>query len=306
MATLSAARTGLGGVRARLERMPVLGPILEVQKRYSELRGNNLAAAVTFQAFISLFPLMLVIVAVVGFVAAGTDVNVAGRIVDSLGLSGESARTITNAVTEAEKNRVATAPLAIAALLWSGLGLVNAFQFAFNQVWQVDERGMKDKAVGLLWLLGAALLFVATAAVTTVLNWLPGVMAPLGILVGLTVNFGLWLWTFKVLPNRSLPWRGARAGRGARRDRHGVAQDRRRGVGAARGCQLVGALRLARRRVRRAGVAAVLRPAGRVRLRAERRAVGETRRDQEGLDRGPRRAGRQTARRRVARRASAA
>lgn len=84
---------------------------------------------------------------------------------------------------------------------------MNALQYAMNQVWQVEERGLKDKAVGLAWLLGAAVLFVGASAVTTVLNWLPGFAAPLGIAVGLLVNFALWLWTLRVLPNVDVGWR---------------------------------------------------------------------------------------------------
>lgn len=200
------------GIKARLARIRGFAPVLRVQQRYSELRGNNLAAAVTFQTFVSLFPLMLVIVAVVGFVSANSNTDVAGQIISHLGLTGDSADAIGNAVRTAERNRKATAPVGLIALLWSGLGLVNAFQFAFNQVWQVDERGLKDKAVGIMWLAGAALLFVGTAAITTVLNWLPGVLAPLGIVLALTVNVALWLWTFKVLPNRNLPWRALMPG----------------------------------------------------------------------------------------------
>lgn len=191
----------------RFGRMPVVGDVLRVQQRYSELRGNNLAAAVAFQVFVSIFPLMLVIVGVIGLVSHNSDVDVAGEIVGNLGLTGESAETIRTAVETAEENRRATAPLGLAGLLWSGLGLVNAFQFAFNQAWQVEERGIKDKAIGLLWLGGAAVLFVATSALTTVLNWMPGFAAPIGIAAGLAVNLALWLWTFKVLPNRQLPAR---------------------------------------------------------------------------------------------------
>jgi membrane protein len=194
------------GLKARLARMRVIGPVLRVQQRYSELRGNNLAASVAFQVFVSIFPLMLVIVGIAGIVSHSSDVDVAGRIVGNLGLTGESADAIRNAVEAAEENRNATAPLGLLGLLWSGLGLVNALQYACNQVWQVEERGLKDKAVGLLWLGGAVVLFVATSAVTAVLNWLPGAAAPVGIAVGLTVNLLLWLWTFKVLPNRDLPW----------------------------------------------------------------------------------------------------
>jgi membrane protein len=195
------------GLKRQLARIPGMRFPLAVQERYGDLHGNNLAAAVAFQAFVSLFPLLLVLVAAVGFVAHYSDVDIAGRIIANLGLTGESADTIVNAVGSAEENRSATAPLGLVALLWSGLGLVNAFQFAFNQVWQVEERGLKDKAVGLLWLSGAVVLFVGASAATTVLNWLPGFVAPVGVAVGLAVNFGLWLWTFRVLPNRELPWR---------------------------------------------------------------------------------------------------
>ena len=199
------------GIKARLvrrgERFPPLGRALEMQQRYGELRGNNVAAAVTFQAFVSLFPLLLVIVGVLGLVARHGDVDVAGRIIGNLGLTGEAAETIQNAVETAEDTGAVAGPLALIGLLWSGLGLVSALQFALNQAWQVEERGIKDKAVGMLWLIGAAVLFVGASAVTTVLNWLPGFIAPVGIVVGLLVNFALWLWTFRVLPNRNLPWR---------------------------------------------------------------------------------------------------
>ena len=199
-----------GGLKAKLDalgqRFPPLGLALAVQKRYGEVRGNNVAAAVTLQSFLALFPLMLVIVAVVGFVAAGSS-DVAGRIVSSLGLSGEAAKAVQQAVATAERSRKAASIIGLGGLLWSGLGLVNAFQYALNQVWQVEERGVKDKAVGLAWLVGSALLLVAGAAFTTALGWLPGVLSPLGILAAVGLNFCLWLWTFKVLPNRDVGWR---------------------------------------------------------------------------------------------------
>jgi membrane protein len=56
-------------------------------------------------------------------------------------------------------------------------------------------------------LVGASLLFVASAALTTALRWLPGLLAPVGVLGTFALSFGLWLWTSKVLPNRDVPWR---------------------------------------------------------------------------------------------------
>lgn len=188
-------------------KIPFLKPVAAVQRRYGDVGGNHLAAAFTLQAFLSLFPLMLVAIAVLGFVAVGSQTDVAGRLVDQLGLQGESARMVTDAVDSAKASRKAASVVGFLGLLWSGLGLVGALQYAYNSVWQVNARGMKDKVFGLFWLGGAAVLFVGGAAATTALRWLPGFLAPLGILITFAVSLGLWLWTLRVLPNTELPWR---------------------------------------------------------------------------------------------------
>lgn len=203
------------GIKAKLadlgRRLPPLGWALKVQERYSDLHGNNLAAAVTFQAFVSLFPLLLVAVAVIGWIA-GDGTDVAGSVVRELGLNGEARSAVVDAVDAAKDSKKAASAIGLISLLWSGLGLVNALQYGYNQVWQVEERGLKDKVVGILWLAGAVVVFVAAAAVTTLLRWLPGYVAPLGILVALAVNFALWVWTSKILPNTRIPWKAVLPG----------------------------------------------------------------------------------------------
>ena len=194
------------GWQARIARIPVVGVAWRINKRFGELKGNNLAASIAFQSFLSLFPLILVAVAVVGIFASG-DATVGSSIVGRFGLQGDAASIVTDAVKTASDSPKVAGPIGLAGLFWSGLGLVNAFQYGLDQVWQVEERGMKDKLFGLVWLTGAAVLFVAAAAITTVLNFLPGFLTPLAVVVALLVNFVLWMWTFMVLPNRKLPWR---------------------------------------------------------------------------------------------------
>jgi len=193
------------------DRFQPLGWILRIQERYSDLHGNNLAAAVTFQAFVSLFPLLLVAVAIVGWLS-GDGTAIAGTVVHELGLTGDAEDAVVDAVAAARESKKAASVVGLLSLFWSGLGLVNALQYGYNQVWQVEERGVKDKAVGILWLGGAVVVFVGAAAITTVLRWLPGYFAPLGILVALAVNFGLWVWTSKILPNTRIPWKAVLPG----------------------------------------------------------------------------------------------
>lgn len=193
------------------ERFPPLLRTIEIQERYKDLHGSNIAAAITFQAFVSLFPLLLVAVAIIGFVA-GEGTNIAGRVIGELGLNGDAAKAVQDAVDSARESKRAASAVGLISLFWSGLGLVNALQYGYNQVWQVEERGLKDKAVGIAWLAGAAVVFVAAAALTTVLRWLPGYFAPLGIVLALLVNFGLWVWTSKILPNTRFPWKAVLPG----------------------------------------------------------------------------------------------
>jgi membrane protein len=188
------------------ERWKWFATVLRVQKRYGELNGNYLASAVTLSAFLSIFPLLLFAIAVLGFISAGTP-HLAGDVVNNLGLKGDAATQISNAIATAQRSRKSASVIGVVGLLWSGLGLVAAVQYAINAAWQVTGRGWRDKLKGLLWLAGATLLFLNSFALAAVINFLPGFLAPLGIIAGLSVNLGLWLWTFKVLATRDVGWK---------------------------------------------------------------------------------------------------
>ena len=180
-----------------------------VQGRYKELHGRELALAITLSAFLSLLPLLLVGIAVFGFFSAASSRDLAKEAVDQLGLarSSDTARLITEAMHTAESSRKAASVVGLAGLLWTGLGLVRALQYAWNTAWQVPGRGLRDKAVGLAWLGGAFVLFAASFALSAAGQLLPWYLEPVGILAGLATGVGLWLWTAHTLPNRRVGWR---------------------------------------------------------------------------------------------------
>jgi membrane protein len=196
-------------IRARAAALPRRWPwlrlVLDVKDRFDEIHGGYLASAITLSTFLSLFPLLLVITAVVGFVTANNS-NVVDEIISNLGLTGDAATAVRDAMDAARQSRRAASIVGLVGLLWSGLGLVAAIQYAFDAVWQVKGRGIKDKLYGLLWLAGAGLLFVASFALTALLAYVP-FLAPLNILVGLGIGTGLFLWSQRVLANRDVGWR---------------------------------------------------------------------------------------------------
>ena len=180
---------------------------LKVQKRYGEVHGGYLGSAVTLSAFLSLFPLLLAVVGIVGLVSSNAA-DLPGTVIEKLGIQDPTTtRLLRNAFATAEDSGKAASVLGVVGLLWSGLGLVAALQFAFDSVWQAPGRGIRDKLFGLAWLVGAGLLFVGSFAITFLLNRLPGPAWPLAIAGNLLIGVPLWLWTFQVLTNRDVGWK---------------------------------------------------------------------------------------------------
>ncbi|HYD09504.1 MAG TPA: YhjD/YihY/BrkB family envelope integrity protein, partial [Acidimicrobiales bacterium] len=204
---LERAKQRVVGIGRRLgARYPFLKTAWHVQQRFGEVNGGYLASAITLASFLSLFPLLLVGIAVIGFVAGG-DPSLGRDAAKFLGLTGDARELVVDTVEQAEASKAAASIVGVAGLLWTGLGLVAALQYALDQVWQVTGRGIKDKLVGLAWLVGGALLFVSSLAVTSVVSALPGFFAPLNIAVGLGLSFALFLWTMRVLPHHQVPWK---------------------------------------------------------------------------------------------------
>lgn len=179
---------------------------VRVQQRFSEVHGGQLAGAVTLAAFISIFPLLITAIGIVGFFSHSAS-DLPGEVVRRLGLTGDAATLVTSAIATAERSRKAASAVGLAGLLWTGLNLVTALEFAFDSVWQVSGRGLKDKLYGLVWLAGATAILLASFSLTALLNWLPGPAGPFVFVGALLVDVALWLWTFRVLTNRKVGWR---------------------------------------------------------------------------------------------------
>lgn len=183
-----------------------LDSALRVIDRFGAIGGGPLAASIALASFLSLFPLLLVTIAVVGFWSS-SDSSFALRLVSELGLRGAAADIVQDAISAAEGSRRAASIIGLLGLLGSGLGVVGALQAGLNAAWQAKGRGLIDKLVALRWLLGAGSLFLATAALGPVLRLAPGPAKPLTVAAGLALTTVLFLWTYTSLGNKQIGWR---------------------------------------------------------------------------------------------------
>jgi membrane protein len=120
------------------------GSLWDVLKRtVQEFREDNLtdwAAALTYYGVLSIFPLLIVFVSIIGLIGA----PVTEPLLDNIGAfaPSEAKDILTNAVRELERSRGGAGILMIvgvALALWAASGYVAAFIRAANIVWDVEE-----------------------------------------------------------------------------------------------------------------------------------------------------------------------
>lgn len=177
---------------------------IDLQRRYSAAHGQVLAAGITLYGFLALFALLVLAVAVLGFLSDG-NADLAHNITSELGLHGHAARVVTTSVDSARRSRGVTTVVGAVGILWLGSSWAAVMANAYDAAWRVPNRGLRDRAVGLLWLAGLPVLAALSGGATALFGLLPGAVAPLVVLVTLAANTALWLWTSWVLPNRRAP-----------------------------------------------------------------------------------------------------
>jgi membrane protein len=193
-----------------------LGFPLAVLQKYSDDQGGYLAAAITYYGFFAVFPLLLVLTTVLGFVLHGHR-HLERSIVDSaLGqfpIIGPELRL------HALHGNGLVLVLGLAAALWAGMGVFLAAENAMNHLWGVpfkrrpDPLRARGRALLLLVLLGGGTLgatvlgSLATVGAHFGASWKIGSIA-----LSTALDIGLFWLAFRLLTAREISWRHLRGG----------------------------------------------------------------------------------------------
>ena len=190
-----------------------LGFVVAILKKYSDDQGPQLAAVITYYAFFSLFPLLLVATTVLGYVLQDDKTlqdEILNSFVKDIPVIGQQLK---DNVTSLRGSGVALA-LGLATSLWAGLGITQALQSAFNRIWHVP---FKERPDFLRSRLRGALLLLSLGGLTIVSTGLTGIvsagasgtsLAGAGaILLSLVLDVSIFLASFRILTSVDLTWR---------------------------------------------------------------------------------------------------
>lgn len=204
-----------------LRSKPVLGTAIAVQERTKGDAADQFGAAIAFFAFLSLFPIIALVVAVGSFFLAG-DAARLQQLVDGIqqaipGLGGD---TIGAAIDTVIDNAGTIGIVGLLGVLFSGLRIAKAAQTSTRFVFRmplVNASPLKARAWQLASLVILGILLVASVAASSyaqvlVRAGLPGVLdtlAPLGtFLVGALLDVGLFWVAYRVYSIGSdMSWR---------------------------------------------------------------------------------------------------
>jgi YihY family inner membrane protein len=188
------------------DRWPWLGVGLAVQHRFTELGGGPLAGSITLSTFLSIFPLALLGISIVGFLSVNEE-DFVTDVLEAFGLTGELADVVTRAIDAAADSRRTASIIGLLGLLWSGLAVVSSLSHALNRTWQVTGRGLLDRAWGVVWLIGTVVLVASGILLSSLGAWLPGPAYLATVPLGALLYCALFWWMFRVMGNAPIGWR---------------------------------------------------------------------------------------------------
>jgi membrane protein len=191
-------------------------------------RGTRLGAALAYYTALSLSPLLVVVVAIVGF-AFGPEAARGGLVVQFRDAIGTEAATVVEQLVRnsaAAGHGVVATTVAIAVLLFGASGAFSSLQSALNTIWKVPdspETGglwtvLKEELLSFSLVCGSAFLLLVSLVLTAILagvnshiaGWLPastGLAQVINFVLNFVLTAALFAMIFKWLPETQLAWR---------------------------------------------------------------------------------------------------
>jgi membrane protein len=191
------------------QRHPAWAFPLAVIRKFGNDQSGSLAALVAYYAFFSLFPLLLVMTTILGFVLQGNESAqdaVEKSVLGSFPVIGNEIHL------HALSGHIGALAIGLIVALWGGLGVTRAAQNAFDRVWAVPFKDRPDflrsRLRGLLMLVCLGVVFIVATAISGLVTGLGGAGVKVAaIVISLGLNCAIYMAAFRFLTAATVPTR---------------------------------------------------------------------------------------------------
>jgi membrane protein len=189
------------------QRSNSLGFVAAVVKKFGDDQAGQLAALISYYAFVSIFPLLLVFVTILGFVLEG-DPAEQHKILN--GALGQVPIIRDQIKVHSLTGSTPALVIGLVFALLAGMGITNATQNAMNKLWNVPIKHRPDflhargRSLGMLAVLGSLSIISSVAGGFVGSSSHPALTVVGGIIVAFAFNLALFTIAFKLLTAEQL------------------------------------------------------------------------------------------------------
>lgn len=193
-----------------------IGPIafaVGVFKKFGDDRGGSLAALLTFYGFLSLFPLLLLLVTILGFFG-GSEHSFVQRVENSAFSQFPVVGTkLSTNIHGLQGRSVFGLVVGILFVLWGSQGALQTAQYAQAEIWNIPGVSRPSflarlgRTASMMVVLGLFLLASTILAGLVTIGHHGGWAVVGAVVVSLAVNIGLFVVAFRLLTPKQIPWR---------------------------------------------------------------------------------------------------
>ncbi len=194
------------------QRVRPIAFVVGVAKKFGDDRGGSLAALLTFYGFLSLFPLLLLLVTILGFFG-GSEHSFVQRVEHSAFSQFPVVGTkLSTNIHGLQGRNIFGLVVGILFVLWGSQGAMQTAQFAQAEIWNIPGVHRPNfwarlGRTGCMMLLLGVFLLVSTVLAGLVTIGHHGGWAVVGAVVSsLAVNIGLFVVAFRLLTPKQIPW----------------------------------------------------------------------------------------------------
>lgn len=206
--------------------------IKETFSKWSDDKAPKLAASLSFYTIFSIAPLLLLIIAIAGFVFGNDAAQ--GRIVEQLQsfVGKESAVLIQNAIKKSSnmQSGIIATVIGVVTLLLGASGVFLELQDSLNMIWKVRRKSgktwvalIKSRLISFSLIIAVGALLMASLIVSTLISALSDfieryisipafVLSLTDFFVSLVIMVVLFSMIYRILPDVKLSWKDVRIG----------------------------------------------------------------------------------------------
>jgi YihY family inner membrane protein len=201
------------------QHFPPAAFVFGVVKKYGDDNGGVLASNLAYSAFVSLFPLLLVLVTVLGLAAsvdAGFRQEILNAVAAQVPLIGHQ---LTGNVHALRRSSIIGLVIGLAGLVWGTTGLAQSGLFAMAQVWNVPGPARPGyvqrlgRALAFLGLLGVGVAVTTGLAALSTYGQKAVIYVILAEAAAAVANAGMFMVVYRALTPKGVPtgklWPGA-------------------------------------------------------------------------------------------------